>query len=983
MKLLNYAASLLGLAATVSGLGQKASLTFSPMKGAIQLSGGKMTPQIILDSADWAGVIRTANDLSHDFGRITGINATVLTMGSSKGPQPTIKSGNPVIIAGTIGKSSLIDSMISSKKIDVSKVKGQWEAFMSQVVQDPMTGVASALVIAGSDKRGSIYGMYDVSEQMGVSPWYWWADVAPQTKEAVYAMPMTKVQASPTVKFRGLFINDEQPALTNWVNKNYPMGKYGPGFNAPFYENVFELLLRLRANYLWPAEWNSMFNVDDPKNEATADMYGIFMGTSHTEPLMRATKEQSLFLNGVWSWSTNEQNVTDFMRAGAKRAQPYEGVYTMGMRGLGDTASPTLNASSLQQIIQVEQQILRDTFNTTDLSNIPQMWCLYKEVGTYFQQGLSVPEDITLLWADDNWGNNQRLPLTNETSRSGGAGVYYHFDYVGAPRNYKWINTIQLTKTWEQMHLAYQRQARTIWIVNVGDLKTLEQPISHWFDMAYDMTMFQTPESTSDWLQMWATREFGAKVADATASIMSTYGMLAARRKYELMDPTIYSNLNYNESAYVLGQWQDLASQAQTVYDSLPKAAQPSFFEMVWQPVTSGYTLYQIYITAGLNNAYAEQRRTSANVLAQNTLQAFAEDATITKMYHTLLGGKWNHILDQTHFGYDWFQQPERNTAPSLGYVQETEIGLAGNMGVSVEASNGSIPGDSTYNVANSDPTLNLPAIDTYGPNRWIDIYSRGTGAFTFNVSTGASYVKATPSTGTVKADGKSDVRVIISVDWSKAPAGSSSLLMNVTSSDDYGSYNMPTIMLPVNNTKVPSGFHGFVESDGHISIEAEHTTKNTSTKAVSYGVIPSYGRTLSGVTLFPVTADSQTAPDGPMLQYSMYVFTKTLANITVYTSPSLNTIPARPLAYAISVDDGKPSTVYLTPTYTLGALPTAWNTAVSNAVWQNTTSAAVTPGAHTLNLWALEPGVVFQKIVVDMGGVRPSYLGPPESMIV
>ena len=612
MGLLQRALSLLAVASIVAALGQNATLTFEPTAGALQLAGGNSTARIVLDGADWAGLIRTADDLAKDFGRITGVNGTVMLMNNSltNGSQAMIPSNHPLIIAGTLGKSSFIDSMVSAGKIGVSDIKGKWESFSSQVVANPLPGVKSALVIAGSDKRGSIYGMYDVSEQMGVSPWYWFADVAPKTKAAVYAMPMTKIQGPPSIKYRGFFINDEQPALTNWVNQNYPMGKYGPGFNVPFYENVFELLLRLRANYLWPAEWNSMFNLDDPKNEATADMYGVVMGTSHTEPLFRATKEQSLFLNGIWSWSANEANVTAFMKEGAERAAPYEGVYTMGMRGLGDTASPTLNASSLQQIIQVEQSILKEVLNTTDLSDIPQMWCLYKEVGGYFQQGLQVPDDITLLWADDNWGNNQRLPLANETDREGGAGVYYHFDYVGNPRDYKWINTIQLQKTWEQMHLAYERQARQIWIVNVGDIKTLEQPISHFFDMAYNMDMFAAPDSTANWLQLWATREFGTDAANATANIMNTYGMLAARRKFELLDPTTYSIMNYQEAEAVLGQWKDLRDQAQAVHDSLPPAMQPSFFEMVLQPAMAGYTVHQIHITAAMNNVYAEQRRT-------------------------------------------------------------------------------------------------------------------------------------------------------------------------------------------------------------------------------------------------------------------------------------------------------------------------------------------------------------------------------------
>ena len=340
MKPLSQIATLLGLAACATALGQNATVTFTATSGGLQLAGNDVTSQVVLDGRDWEGVIRVAHDLAMDFGRVTGQNLTVALMNGTTG-MTTSSSGGATIIAGTIGNSSLIDSLVSSGKIDVSQIQGEWESFSSQIVLDPMPGLSQALVIAGSDKRGTIYGMYDISEQIGVSPWYYFADVPAKQHDMVYAMNMTKIQGPPSVKYRGIFINDEQPALTNWVNDNYPMALYGdPAFNADFYATVFELLLRLRANYLWPAEWNSMFNIDDPRNEPRADAYGIVMGTSHTEPLMRQTKEQTLFLDGIWSWSNNEANVTEFMREGAENAAQYEVLYTMGMRGLGGRHDP-------------------------------------------------------------------------------------------------------------------------------------------------------------------------------------------------------------------------------------------------------------------------------------------------------------------------------------------------------------------------------------------------------------------------------------------------------------------------------------------------------------------------------------------------------------------------------------------------------------------------------------------------------------------
>ncbi|KKY22607.1 putative glycoside hydrolase family 115 protein [Phaeomoniella chlamydospora] len=969
-------------------LSQAWIILFETSTSAIQLAGPNLQAQIILDETDWPGVIRAGRDLATDFGKITGKNSSVsLINGTTAGPIFQTPS-SAAIIAGTIGKSGVIDSLINSGKLEVSQIQGKWESFHTQVVSDPIPGISQGLVIAGSDKRGTIYGIYDISEQIGVSPWYWWADVATVAQNEIYALNRTKTQGPPSVKYRGIFLNDEQPALNNWVQENYPDGEYGPGFNADFYSHVFELLLRLRANYLWPTMWASMFNVDDGRSQPLADYYGIVMGTSHTEPMMRASIEQSLFLNGSWDWSTNNVSVYEFMKDGAERAKPYESLFTMGMRGYGDVASPTITADSLGLIVQAQQEILQDVFKTTNTSTIPQMWCLYKEVGGYYQEGLRIPDDITMLWSDDNWGAISRVPLANETSRSGGAGVYYHFDYVGDPRDYKWINTISLERTWQQMYMAYQTKATQIWVVNVGDLKPLEVPINHFLDLAYDTTLYTSPNSTIQWLEWWASREFGSAVASEVADIMDTYGFYAARRKYELVVPTVYSLINYDEANIVLSEWQNLTARAQSVFDKLSAAAKPSFFELVLHPCMAAYTVYQIHINAAKNNLYAEQRRTSANTWAEYARTAFHKDHAITQRYHQLLDGKWNHMMDQTHLGYDYWQQPMRNTMPPVAYVQLAETSVAGQMGLTVEGSNGSVAGDSQYNVALSNNTLVLPPMDPYGPpTRWIEIYSRGTDSFDFEIKPYDSWVTATPSSGTLSATGNNtDIRVTISVDWSKAPSGSTVSFINVTTPGGYGNFDMPSVNLPINKTSVPETFHGFIESDSTVSIEPEHFTKNVSSTSASvyYVVIPKYGRTLSGVTLLPATAPSQNTTSGPHLEYSIYFFTNTSnANITVYVGPTLNTNPSAPLKYAVSIGDEKPQIVQPIPSTSLGTLPGTWTAQVSDAAASNTTMHNVTAGATTLKLWALEPNLVFQKIVVDLGGVRESYLGPPESMRV
>lgn len=999
MLLLTRLLSSLLLLRAVFAIGQNATIAFNASTGSLQLATTSSSVRLLLDSADWPGVLRVADDLASDFGRVTGrngslslVNTNATTTNASMIFNVTGRSGwvnasgsnssSGVIIAGTLGNSTIIQSLIDAGKIDVSAIEGKWESFTSQLVKSPVDGVSQALVIAGSDKRGTIYGLYDISEQIGVSPWYFMADVPPASHAAIYALDTKKTQASPSVKYRGFFINDEAPALTGWMNANFQKSAYGSAFGADFYAVVFELLLRLRANYLWPAMWGSMFNVDDPRSQPLADEYGVVMGTSHTEPMMRATNEWGQFGNGAWQWNTNNASIYPFFVDGAERALPYEGVMTVGMRGSHDTAmSANVETDMLENIVDTQRQILKDVYGSE--TGVPQVWCLYKEVQGYYEAGMRVPDDVILLWADDNWGNNRRLPVGNETGRSGGAGVYYHFDYVGDPRNHKWINAVQLEHTWEQMHMAYERGARELWIVNVGDIKPLEIPINHFFDLAYDITLWEA-DSVPRWAAQWAAREFGASASQQTADVLEKYGMLVAKRKYELVDPSTYSLINYEEADNVLAQWQALGKQAQGIHDSLPSATQPAFFQMVLHPVLAGGNVYDVHVSAAKNQLYAGQGRTSANIFAQRVLDKFNYDHELTTRYNGLLDGKWEHMMDQTHLGYVYWQQPMRQVTPPLQYVQTLERSLRGDMGVAVEGSNASVPGDDRYHTLSSN-RLTLPPIDPYGPERWIEIFSSGTNEFSWNVSA-APWVKFSQTSGTLSPTGNNtDTRIYVSVDWASAPSGSNTTTINITSSTDYGTqFSAPTVILPYNHTSIPSSFtSGFVESDGHISIEASHYTRPASNASSLFTTIPSYGRTLSGVHLTDPLSPSLSPSSDPALEYDFYAFTaNATANITLYLSPSLNTDPSRPLRYAVALDDDAPEEVAYVTDQPAGALPVGWETAVADAAWVSVTGnhSVAEEGAHALRVWLLEPGVVLQKVVLDLGGVRDSYLGPPES---
>lgn len=960
-------------------------LVFEAGNGVHKLADSASAPSIWIAANDIVGVERTARDVAIDFGRIVGTNGTVRVVGSGSSNSSTTSAAftnttGPVIIAGTIGHSTLIDSLISAGSLDVSAVQGKWESYTTRVINKPSPGVDWALVIAGSDRRGTIYGLYTLSEQMGVSPWHFWADVPYKTKKAVYVPAnAVKNQGPPSVKYRGFFINDEAPALAGWVSANF-----GPKFNSDFYKLVLELCLRLKGNYLWPAMWGKSFYVDDPKNGQLAQDYGVIMGTSHHEPMARSETEQKNQVSGGWDWGSNRQNVIKFFQGGIARAKNWDTMWTVGMRGSGDVASPTLTAPQLEDLIAVQQGLLVDGLGKP-ASEIPQTWVLYKEVSEYYASGLKVPDTVTLLWTDDNSGNIVRVPISNETNRAAGAGVYYHFDYVGAPRSYKWINTVQLVKTWEQMHLAYSRNARQIWIANVGDIKNLEVPLAHFMDMAYDMTKHQGPESTTAWLRRWSGEQFGAGVAGVTEEIMNEYSMLVGgRRKYEMLSdlPFAYSTTAYDEAERVLKEWDALLKKTEGVYNSLSgdSGLQDSYFQLVYHPVLAGQTVVELYTRAAQNLLYSQQGRLSANAIAQRARDLFAQDQAITARFHALKGGKWNRIVNQVHLGYTTWSDPENNAnvMPPVKTVADTPTDNADiALGVAIQGGNATSPKSGT--------TLTLRPMDPYmvdSQTRWIDLFSRKAGVqVQYTVKANQSYIAVSKSSGTLSSS-TGDIRSTISVSWAKAPLGSSMASLLVTGSDG----SKATVLLPlVNPAKPPVGrFKGHVESQGVVAIDAAHFSSGA-----GYIEIPHYGRTLSAVKPWPVVADKSGTTDGPALTYPLYTYTTgtSTAKIVVSLGPSHNHDPTRPIAFAWSLDGSAPATVKPVSTTPPYKETPVWAKAVVENGWTATLplSAGLKTGEHELRVWLLEGGVVLQKVVLDLGvgGYATSALGPPESRIL
>lgn len=810
---------------------QVGKIVIADKQDAFVLAEGSFVTPLLVDDQETVAVKRSATALRQDINRVTGIMPVAFS-------QLTGDAKNRVII-GTIGHSCYIDQLIKEGKIDGTQLKGKREKFLIQTVQQPFPGVDEALVIAGSDKRGTVYGVYELSAQIGVSPWYYWADVPVRKQEHLYIKRGIYTDGEPSVKYRGIFLNDEAPALTGWANENFG------GFNHKFYEKVFELILRLKGNFIWPAMWGNAFYDDDPANGVLANEMGIIMGTSHHEPMGLAQQDWKRRGTGAWDYSKNSTVLQNFWRTGIERCKDWESVITVGMRGDGDEPmSENANISLLQKIVKDQRKIIADVTGKK-AAETPQVWALYKEVQDYYDKGMRVPDDVTLLLCDDNWGNVRKLPELSAKRRKGGYGMYYHFDYVGGPRNYKWLNVSQIQRIWEQMNLTYRYGVDELWIVNVGDLKPMEYPIQFFMDMAWNPGRFHE-DNLLEHTEEFCARQFGAQYAKEAAQLINTYTKYNARVTPELLNEKTFSLSNYSEFQKVVDDYRMLLLDALKLNYLLPADCRDAYDQLVLFPIQACANLYELYYAVAMNHDFASRKDIKANLWADKAEACYIRDSLLTRHYNKeISGGKWNHMMDQTHIGYTYWQQPEHNVMPALKRVPENRI----------------------------------------------------------------------------------------------AP--------------------LPPI---------------FRETDGYVSMEAEHYTRAMDGVNTHWIVIPDLGKTLSGVTTMPVTL----LPDrGNYLEYDMELTSIGDMKLNVLVSPTLNFNGNKGLRYAVSFDGDKEQIVNINQTYDIRLMESWQASSINRTV---TIHRITTPGKHTLRFRSLDPGIVLQKLMLDTGGLKPSYLGAPES---
>ncbi|MGW0708757.1 glycosyl hydrolase 115 family protein [Streptomyces sp. NPDC002643] len=1006
-----------------------AYLSFAPVPGGFPLVGAP----VVVSPEDHPGVVRVAGDLRDDIERVTGV-------------RPGSSAAREVVLVGTIGRSPLIDGLIAAGKLDVGGVRGKWETSLQTVVERPMAGVERAFVVAGSDPRGTVFGVYDVSYGLGVSPWYWWDDVPPVRRAAVYVRPGRFSQGTPAVKYRGIFINDENPALGTWAPAYFGPGKapgHPGGFNADFWAKVFEVLLRLKGNYVWPAVWGRAFAEDDPENHRRASEYGVVMGTSHEAPMMRGIEEWNRHASpghdpyggtGEWSYRRNAEAIKAYWRAGVQRMvdQGFEGVVTLGMRGNGDTSLPDGDGIELmKEIIATQRQIIEEVTGRP-ASETPQVWTLYKEVQRYWDRGLRVPDDVTVVLTDDNWGNIRKHPDPGEPVRPGGYGLYYHFDYVGVGRNYKWVDTANLANLWEQLHEADAYGNHRLWVANVGDLKGNELPTEFFLNFAWNPMRWGL-EELGEWERGFARQNFGEGVADEIAEVLSAYGRLQARRKPELLnrritvdgakDPTkdesaiVYDDqetpyyFGHRELERVTEEWRALGRRAERIGRRLPARMRDAWFELVGYAVGATANLYGLREAEFKNLLYAAQGRAATNRFAEEAEAGLARDFALAERFNSqVAGGKWRGFQTQPHIGYGdverygpnaGWQQPEKDNVALpdeiFPKVRRVEVPEAAGLGVAVDgaedagqwwpgdaAEDG--PGGAAGSATGRSVEAVLPVFSPYQtrPQQYVEIFNRGRTPFDFRIESSVPWLVVERARGRVEEQ----VRVGVRVEWGRVPGGGAEGVLTVSGA---GASVPVRAVAEKPSGKVTRGLKGFVEAGGYVAIDAEHHLRavGSGDGRVRWRRVEGIGRTGAGVMPWPVTAARQT-PGGagsPRLEYEVSLLSvpEGGAEVTVwaYVSPRNPALATGGLRYGMSFDGDEVKVVDINAV-------TGADDGLMNKQWARNTSDNVNvtatrhriagPGVHRLTFWMVDPTVVLQRLVIDTGGLTPTYLGPLES---
>ena len=935
------------------------------------LVGKKDKACVYYDAQDFEVVKTTAglfaNDVKEVSGQILGVATT------KEAPQKNC------IIVGTLGHNEWIDQMIAKKKLDVEPLKDRWESYLVQLVRNPLPGVDKALVIVGSDRRGAAYGLLSVSRTIGVSPWYWWADAPIVKKDQLHLKVDKYISKEPTVKYRGIFINDEDWGLYRWSKRNFEkeVGNFGPRT----YAKVCELLLRLQANYLCPAMHDaSMAFHRIPENRVVADRFAIIMGSSHCEPLLFNTaSEWKRDKMGEWDYINNKKGVDSVLNARVKECAPFENVYTLALRGLHDRA---MNASNdmgdrkdmLQEALMAQRQMLIDAIGKPG-EEIPQAFTPYKEVLDVYDEGLELPDDVTIIWPDDNYGYMKRLSSPKEQKRSGRSGVYYHSSYLGKPHDHLWMNTISPTLMYEELRKAYDATADRIWLLNAGDIKSCEFAVDYFLTMAFDIDSFNF-ERAANYRTEWLCGMLGDQYRNEYQDVVNSFYKLAFARKPEFMGwgyqwttdkhgrerntDTDFSLTNYREVDNRLSEYRRIGSTVEKILNSMSDEKQKAcFYQTLYYPVKGCELLNRMILDGQRNRWYSIQQRASTKELEKSAKACYDSLEVITKGYNSLLGGKWDHVMT-AYFELPKLRDVELAPTASLGVMAEGEAVLKG-----------------------LQSFHSLPCFNTYlRQSYYVDVFNKGATPLKWKAAVTNDWILVSKKSG----ETATEERIEVSIDWAKVPAGERILgTLDITS--DRG--EKESVYISVFNPTSPSLAEMdtlFVENNGYVSIDAASFHRKVENDAIKMIMIPNLGCENTAVQLGnPIAPAQRTAGrNTPRLEYDFYTFEQGSVDVYTYVLPTFPISKDRGYAgheatnvetkYGVCIDEGP----VMTPSTSSFEYAQIWYESVlKNCRINKTTLHIDKPGKHTVKIICGDAGTVLQKVVLDFGGMKRSYMGP------
>ena len=958
----NRITGLLAGAMMTAGSALAAEDIFDTMISRTALEGGfpvfadGKAATIVLSGEEFPQVTRAAKDLGEDVKRVTGTASAVETDGK-------VRPG--AILVGTVGKSPLIDALVKEGKLNVEAIEGKWESYLIQVRGDSM-------VVAGSDKRGTIYGIYEVSKRIGVSPWYWWADVPVVHSNALWAKPGTYVQQPPKVKYRGIFINDEEPSFGNWSRANFG------GINSKMYAHMFELILRLKGNYLWPAMWGKAFNEDDPLNPVVADEYGVIMGTSHHEPLMRNQEEWTKRSRelGEWNYRENGENMRKFWLEGLKRNAKYDNLPTVGLRGDGDlpldpNAQFDSNKEMLYQLFHDQRELIREAYGR-DPATVPQMWVVFNEIWTFYNKGVRPPEDVIVTFSDSNFGYLLQLPDEEARKHPDQLGLYYHIDMNGGPWNDRWISTRPIPQIAHQLYIAYQYGIHGMWIINVGDLKPKEAEIDFILDYAWDPDRIPLYK-VKNWMKNWCLTIFPEKHAKECADLISEYIRLNYIRKPELQQTRIWSAVNYDEADNFAGEWRKIADRAEALKAKMPAEYADVFYQLVYYPVVAGAGTAEIYTELAKADQYAKQGRASAAASLKKAQELFEKDKELSDYYNSdaMAGGKWKNMMSDKHIGYTQWSMPANNSLPRISAMPTpTDEPM---LGVVVEGTEKAAP--------HQVESLTLPTFDSIADQTYpVTLFNRSDkGKIECHLSATTPGVKL--SREDVVVEGAKDEVVYVSIDWNRVPTGGAATSFNISAP------GIEPIRVTVKTEKVaPAGRAAYYNGSlsGPIVVKASDYDVKQNANGLGWTKIDGLGRWGDAMIGYPLPQETVLPPESaPVLCYAVYIPEPGKVTVDVEIMPIF---PDNPTAGALNVRELRIGTAFDDDPVKVTDVLAREFKRLNNEVFENVRKVRVThevktAGRHTFKIVMVDPVVAVERLVFYPERVRRSYLGAPFSV--